>query len=222
MSGRSVKKSKGTGTLGKLLPSGRPNLQLGPGHLKVLGWVLLILAALTLLGLSGISSGAALDWWASALRRLFGWGAYPVAIGLGLAGLRLVWPKLDEWVSLGPGSLVGLELLLLVVLVASHAPLVLREGADEAFRAAQDGRAGGYVGWALSLPLMEGLGALAGSAVLLAVLIAALALLIPLSRAGALDWIRRQARWLASVFRRSRQAPQEELLVSQPAEIPWW
>jgi S-DNA-T family DNA segregation ATPase FtsK/SpoIIIE len=222
MSRRRTRKSKGTSTLGQLLQGWKPSLQLGPGQLKVLGWVLLILTALTLLGLSGISSGAALDRWASALRRLFGWGAYPLTIGVGLAGLRLVWPKLDEWVSLGSGSVVGLELLLLIILVASHAPLVLRDGADEAFQAAQDGRAGGYVGWALAVPLMEGLGALVGSAVLLAVLIAALALLIPLSRASVLAWVQRQARPVASLFSRSRQAPQVEPVVSEPAEVPWW
>ena len=65
----------------------RAEWQLGSVRRDVVGVVLLIVAALTVLGLSRISSGAALSWWAAALRRMFGWGAFPVTISLAFLGL---------------------------------------------------------------------------------------------------------------------------------------
>ena len=116
----------------------------------------LMVAALTILGLSDISSGKVLDWWARIWRQLFGWGGYLISLTLGLLGLRLIWQELSDRVPLGPSTLIGLELLVLIALLVSHAPLVLRQGADEALLAAEQGRAGGLVGWALAMLLIEG------------------------------------------------------------------
>lgn len=197
-------------------------LGLGPMQREAIGLILLIVAALTVFGLSDVSSGAVLDWWAMALRRLFGWGAYPLALGVALLGLWLLWEGLRDRVPLGPARIIGLELLLLVFLVASHAPLVLRQGADEAFLTAEQGRLGGWVGWALAVLLVEGLGAPIGSLVLLAALASGLYLILPVSWNELREWGYRQSRALAAVFNRWWTARQGRPVAPEPAEVPWW
>lgn len=201
-------------------PSWRPGQF--PIQREVIGLVLLILAALTILGLSDFSSGAVLDWWATAVRRLFGWWAYPVSLSMGLLGLWLLWRDLSERVTIGPARTIGLELLILVLLTASHAPLVLRLGVDESWVAANQGRGGGYVGWALATLLMEGVGPLIGSLVLVAVLLTVLYLMLPLSWEDLRDWAYRQSRLVAAAFSRWQTATQGTPVTPEPAEIPWW
>lgn len=222
MAKRQAQKRKPKASLWQKLQAWRPQWRLGPVRRDVVGLLLLVLAALTALGLSRISSGAVLSWWAMALRRVFGWGAYPVTLGLGIWGLALLWPDLrDRW-PLGTATVVGLELLLVVVLVASHAPLVLRSGADEAFLIAEEGRGGGYVGWALGALLMETLGSLVGSLVLLAALALALILVLPMSWFDVRAWGYRQSRLIAAAFQRWQTSRQGTPVAPEPEEPPWW
>jgi S-DNA-T family DNA segregation ATPase FtsK/SpoIIIE len=196
--------------------------ELGPLQREIIGLGLFLLAALTLLGLLGISSGAFLEWWATVLRQIFGWGAYLVTLGVGLVGLRMLWRDLRETLPTGPAALIGLELLLVVLLAASHAPLVLRTGADEAFLAAEQGRAGGYVGWALAVLLIEGLGSLITALTLLAALLAGLYLLFSMSWHDLQEWGERQARSVVAAFSRWRTTRQGTPVMPEPAEVPWW
>jgi DNA segregation ATPase FtsK/SpoIIIE, S-DNA-T family len=187
-----------------------------------IGFLLLAVAVLTVLGLSGISSGVILAGWAGLVRRLFGWGAYLLSVGVGFAGLCLIWHDLIDRLSLGPHVWVGAELLLLVLLVGAHAPRVLRSGSDLALEAARAGQGGGLVGWALATPLMEALGATIGSLVLLVGLGVALILLLPISwrdLTGQLHW---QARRLAATWGRWRTAGQGSPVLPVTAEPPWW
>jgi DNA segregation ATPase FtsK/SpoIIIE, S-DNA-T family len=196
--------------------------QLGPMQRDLIGLGLLILAVLTLLGLSNISSGALLNWWSLTLRRVFGWGVYPVVLGFALAGLALIWEDLGEWIPLSPAPVVGLELLLLVLLVASHAPLVIRLGADEAYLIAEQGEGGGYIGWALATVLVEGLGSLVGAVVLLLLLMVALYLLLSLSWADLWDWAKHGARKGMAAFSRWRLSRQGEAVTPELEQVPWW
>jgi S-DNA-T family DNA segregation ATPase FtsK/SpoIIIE len=184
--------------------------------------LLLILAALTVLGLSDISSGAVLNWWARSLSRLVGWGAYPVALSLGVWGLWLLWRELHERFKVGPLRVIGFEMLFLALLVASHAPLVLRDGADAAFLVAEQGQSGGYVGWALAVLLMEGLGAVIGSLVLLVAAIAGLYLLLSVKWEDVSVWGQHQWRLLVAAVSRWWTARQGAPVVPEPAEAPWW
>jgi hypothetical protein len=179
------------------------------------------LAVLTLLGLLGISTGSVLGWWATLLRRLFGWSAFLVALALLGLGIWLLWQSLRERFPITPASVIGAELLLLVIPTASHMPLVLNQGAEEALLAAQQGMAGGYVGWALSVLLVEVLGAMVGGFVLLLGLIGGLLLLLPVSWAEIQDW--------AQAGRAGH--PRHQLLVDgppgtpvapEPPDVPWW
>jgi S-DNA-T family DNA segregation ATPase FtsK/SpoIIIE len=225
--GTRSRRSRGTKkqpSLWQRLRDWRPSWQpkLGPVQREVVGFVLLILAALTVLGLSDVSSGAILDWWATFLRRLFGWWAFPVVFAVGLLGLWLLWRDLNQRISFSPGQVIGLELLFLVLLTASHAPLVLRTDADAASLAANQGRGGGYIGWALALLLLEGLGPLVGSLLLLVILLIILYLILSLSWEEVRDWGYRQSRLVAAAFSRWRTASQGTPVVVEPAEVPWW
>ena len=185
------KRTKGQPSIWQRLLEWRPNLQfrLGPRQREIAGFFLLILAAATILGLSNISSGAILDWWETVLRRLFGWWALPLAVAVALMGLWLLWRELRERMPVGPSRVIGLELLFLILLTASHAPLVIRMGANGAWTMADQGRGGGIVGWALSVLLLEGLGPLVGSFVLMALLLVVLFALLGLTWAEVRDWL---------------------------------
>ena len=196
--------------------------KLGQTQRQILGLVLFLLAVVTFLGLLGISTGSILGWWVRTTSQVFGWVAFPVALLLAIVGLRLAWPAFHERVPLPPGTVVAMELLLLVVLVASHAPLVISMGANEAGLAAHEGRGGGYVGWALAVLLMEGLGAIVGSLVLVVLFLIFLYLILSLSWADIEDWVRHQARLVSAAFGRWQAARQGKPVVPDVEEVPWW
>ncbi len=189
---------------------------------QIAGLVLLLLSIVTFLGLLGVSTGSVLGWWIKAMRQTFGWVAYPLSVGAAAVGLRLLWREFYERMVLRPAMWVGLELLLLVLLVASHAPVVLRVGVDEAWLAAQQGRGGGYVGWALAVLLVKGLGPVVGSLVLLLVLVVALSLFLSLSWWDLREWGWRQVRVVAAAFSRWQLARQGTPVTPEQPEVPWW
>jgi len=218
------KRTKKQPSIWQRLQEWRPSwhLQLGPRQREAAGFFLLILAAATILGLSNVSSGALLDWWEMVLRRLFGWWAFPLAISVGVLGLWLLWRELRERVPLGVPRVIGLELLFLVLLTASHAPLVLRMGADGAWLMADQGRGGGYVGWALAVLLLEGLGPLVGSLVLMTLLLVVLFALLSLTWEELRDWMEVQSRVVVAAVSRWRAARQGTPVVPEPEEVLWW
>jgi len=173
------------------------NLRLPRVRREAVGALLLIAGALTVLGLSDVSSGPVLDWWAMTVRRLVGWWAYPTALATVFVGLWLLW-------------------------TASHAPLVLRLGVDGAWLSAVQGEGGGYVGWVLAVLLIEGLGPLVSSALMLLLLLVTLYLLLSLSWADIKNWAQRQSRRLAAAYGRLQVALRGTPVVPQPEEPPWW
>ncbi|MGD9315266.1 MAG: DNA translocase FtsK 4TM domain-containing protein [Anaerolineae bacterium] len=229
MSRKRTKKAKKQSALGQKLQSLRSwrpwqnwQFKLGRGQRQIIGLVLVLLAVVTFLGLVGVSTGSVLGWWISAVSQLFGWMAYPLSLALGVAGLRLVWQDLYERLPLPPSTLVALETLVLVILIASHAPLVIRLGPDESTLVAQEGRGGGYIGWALAVLLMEGLGPIVGSVVLLALLMASLLLLLSVSWEDMKDWSWRQIRTVAAAYGRWRSTRQGTPVAPELEEEPWW
>jgi len=98
----------------------------------------------------------------------------------------------------------------------------VRKGPDEAWLAAKQGQGGGYVGWALAVLLMEGLGPVVGSLVLLALLLVALFLLLSLSLQDLEEWGRRYARVVAAAVGRWQTIRQGTPVVPEAAEVPWW
>ena len=66
------------------------NANLKPFQREILGLLVLALAVITILGLFSVTSGVLSDWWTRLLRRVFGLGAYLVAVGLAVAGIFLL------------------------------------------------------------------------------------------------------------------------------------
>jgi len=197
---------------------------------EALGVALVIVAAITLLGLLHISDGQILNWWATAWRRLFGWVAYPLVLTVGCLGLWLAWDRLRQRLSITPSMVIGLELLFLVILAASHLPLVLRQGSEEALLAAGAGQAGGYVGYALAVGLADSLGVVVSAALLLATFLFGLYLLFSLAWADVVEpalravryWGRRLGRRIVAVFGRWQMSRQGEPVTPELPETPWW
>jgi S-DNA-T family DNA segregation ATPase FtsK/SpoIIIE len=229
MSRQRSKKGKKQPTRGQKLQSLRDwrpwqnwRLKLGEGQRQLIGLGLLLLSVVTFLGLVGVSTGSVLGWWIKAVRQMFGWMAYPLSLAVSVAGLRLLWREMYESLPLPPSSLVALEALVLVILVASHAPLVIRLGPDESAVVAQQGRGGGYVGWALAVLLMEGLGPIVGSVVLLALLMVSLFLLLSVSWEDIQDWGWHQIRTGVAAYGRWRATRQGTPVAPAPEEELWW
>lgn len=125
-----------------------------PWRIEIAGLLLFLLALITLLALLGISRWEPLLWWTGLLRQLAGWGAYPLALSMGVAGLHIVLRRVERPYTVKPSQIIGFELLLLAALPLSHQLL----GAD--LNAAYLGQGGGLIGWALSGPLRDFLGPL--------------------------------------------------------------
>ena len=151
--------------------------RLDPRQREILGLLLLALGVLTLLSLFNVTPGTVSGWWAGFLRRLFGWGAYPVALALGAGGVILLAHNLQPGSIIGWKMVIGLELVFLASLALVHLlfpnlnPLQL----------AHDGGGGGYVGWAISSVLNQFLGLVMAFLILLATAIAGLVLTFDLS-----------------------------------------
>ena len=127
---------------------------LKPFQREILGLLLLALGVLTFLALLSATSGALSRWWARLLRLLFGWGAYPVALGLGALGLFLLLGNLELGPEVRWETVVGLEAALLAVLGLLH----LLAFSEDPLRLAEKGGGGGYIGWAISSLLIGALG----------------------------------------------------------------
>ncbi len=221
---RTGRKTKGTlkrrlrSWMGQAIRALKP----GPVRAEIPGFIFLLVAVLTAFGLSDISSGTVLDWWAGLLRQWMGWGAYLALVGLAGAGLRLVWSDLRDWLPIGPAAVVALELLLLVGLAASHALWVIESGADQALTVARAGRAGGYVGWTLAVLLFNGLGVAPAWGVL-ALLVGVALYLLGRPWWGILGaWGSRQARLLSGRIDRWWVERQGTVVLPAPSQTPWW
>jgi len=136
----------------------RPRLSLD-AQLDILGYALVGVALLTLLGLLSAQRGALLGPWVGLLSRTFGWGVYLVPFFIGAVGLYLVLRRFGERIPRPePEQVVGVLLLFIAVLITVHFPTAWISGLT-AQEAAAAGYGGGYVGAGLGALLVNGLGA---------------------------------------------------------------
>jgi S-DNA-T family DNA segregation ATPase FtsK/SpoIIIE len=180
---------------------------LSPLKRELVGFGLLVLAVITLLSLLSITSGAVSDSWAALLCQLFGWGAIPVALGVGWLGVLLLWGSLRDETEplLRWDVIIGIELVFVAGLSLFH----LLVGGDEALSTAQAGAGGGIVGWAISSMLANATGRLGAGAILALLFLAGVGLLMGFSSAAPPSW-------LASIrsLRSAQGVPGEEILGS--------
>lgn len=133
------------------------NLHFGRFARDAIGVILLAVAALTLLGLLGVSKGVALAFVTDNLLYWFGWGSYLVSISIGLVGLAILrWER--ETFSFGRFISIELALLLTLSLLAA----VNGNSLDRATA----GMDGGRIGWGLTFLLWRLIGNVWGTLIL--------------------------------------------------------
>jgi S-DNA-T family DNA segregation ATPase FtsK/SpoIIIE len=154
------------------------NANLKPFQREIIGLLVLALAVITILGLFSITSGVLSDWWTELLRRIFGLGAYLVAVGLAAAGISLLLSNLEQGPKADWKTIIGLE----VIFVAGLALVHLLSFSQDPLRLAESGGGGGFVGWAVSNLLIEALGWPTALLILLAILSLGIAMTFNLSQ----------------------------------------
>jgi S-DNA-T family DNA segregation ATPase FtsK/SpoIIIE len=109
----------------------------------LLAILLLVVSALSLLGLTGLTSGALTEWWVGLLRTWFGWGVWPVALSLGWVGALILLHNLGRLPPLRWGRIIAAEVALFALLGLFN----LIAGGMLAL--ALEGQGGGLIGWGL-------------------------------------------------------------------------
>jgi len=144
---------------------------------QILALIIVALGVITLLALFRVTTGRWADVWIHLLRYWLGWGAYPVAVAIFLAGLLWLQHHLDRPVKWRWRPFVGAELVLFSLLALTHA----LAGRADPWALVEDGWGGGLVGWAVSIVLSTYLGWLAAVLILLALLVLGLGLTFDLT-----------------------------------------
>jgi len=180
---------------------------------EILGLLLLALGVLTLLSLFNITPGTVSGWWAGFLRRLFGWGAYPVALALGAGGVILLTHNLQPGSRIGWKMVTGLELVFLASLALMH----LLSPNPDPLQLARDGGGGGYVGWAIGSVLSQFLGLVTTFLILLATATAGLILAFDLSLSQIQQGLTSAWKAALSFYRRLRPPAVTKPQKSRPA-----
>jgi len=151
--------------------------------------LVIALGIATIAVLAGAQFGTPGEVWARILRQAVGWGSWIVGLSFVAGGLHVILRRTGRSRPINALQIIGFEITFVAALALTH----LGSASDDAtalFLAA-GGRGGGYVGWALSAPLVEGFGALLAWLVLAAVLAFGIALLFQVSRQDVQDWFLR-------------------------------
>jgi len=115
--------------------------------LDILGWVLIVVATLTILSMLSAQQGILTQWWISLLSQIFGWGRYVVPIFLGSFGLWLVLRHFgDKIPTLDPEQIVGVILGFFVTLTTMHFVVVLIWPQVDLYALGRRGVGGGLTG----------------------------------------------------------------------------
>lgn len=159
--------------------------ELIPWRREILGLLIFLAAMLTFLALLGLTASGLLEPWTTFLRRLAGWGIYPLVLIIAGLGLYLLLSRLELPYHVKPGQVIGLELLLLAVLALLH--LAVGGG----LMGALAGRGGGLIGWALSDPLVEFLGPFLTALFIFVLFSSGLVLLLRITWRLTIEWLNR-------------------------------
>ncbi len=121
---------------------------------QILALLVVALGLITLLALFRVTTGRWADAWIDLLRYWLGWGAYPAAIAILLAGLLWLQHYLDQPLKWRWRPFVGAELTLFSLLALTHTIV----GQDDPWELVESGWGGGLTGWAVSVILSTYLG----------------------------------------------------------------
>jgi S-DNA-T family DNA segregation ATPase FtsK/SpoIIIE len=171
------------------------------------GLVMVGIAAITVLSLLSSNHGALTADWLRLLRQAFGWGAYVLPIGLGIAGFWLFLRGFGRSIPVPLETVVGATLLFFGGLGLLHFP------ATDPQAVANSGGGGGYVGMWISGALIRGLGDLGAILILLTTLAIGFIALFSISMASV-------TRRLAALWQRVMDWYHERAARSRDGYIP--
>jgi len=150
---------------------------------EIFSLLLMAIGAITLLNLLSVShaQGLLVDNWSMLLRRMFGWGSFFVALAMIAVGGMLLLRNVEALRTIPRLRIAGGLLLFLSVLGMLHFFY------PDPLPVAEQGRGGGYIGWAISAALYNTLGDIGAFLVLLLVALAGALLVVSLSPAQMRD-----------------------------------
>ena len=153
--------------------------------MDILGVVLALVGLLTILSFFSASHGGLSGGWTSILAKVFGWGMYLLPLGLIVLGAWLVARNVDRLPALNLERIVGILLLFIGLLVALHG---LSGPSQDAFKQADQGQGGGYLGALLLVGLVTAIGG-PGTVILVAAwMLVALAMTLDISLQEMFRW----------------------------------
>ncbi len=202
---KAARKGKGKGKKQRPQRAPEPRLRLSRDtQLDILGYSLLIVAALTLLALFSAQRGALLGFWVQLLGRAFGWGVYFVPLFMGAVGLYLVLRRFgDRAPRPEPEQVAGTLVLFLAFLVTAHfLGLWITRLPPQAL--ADRGYGGGHLGRYLATYLVEGMGGTGTGLVLMVAWMLGIFFILGVSPA---EMVRAGAAWLQQQRERRPSPP---------------
>ncbi|NLF00047.1 MAG: DNA translocase FtsK [Anaerolineales bacterium] len=129
---------------------------------QILALVVIALGLITFLALIEVTNGRWADAWGGLLRRLLGWGAYPVSVMITLGGMLWLQHLLDRPVKWRWRPVVGMELVFFSLLGLTH----IIAGRQDPWALMEAGWGGGLIGWAISTVLTKYIGWIGGIVIL--------------------------------------------------------
>lgn len=158
-----------------------------PWQYEILGLSLLACGAITFLSLTNLPLGSFATGYGELLRRIFGWGSWVIAFTFGFAGLHIALDKIERPWRLQTAQVIGFEISFAASLALTH--LTSASNADKALAWASAGKGGGYIGWALSFPLADGIGLLLAWFILTIVWFVGLGFMLQITRHDVQNWL---------------------------------
>ncbi len=162
---------------------------------QILALLIITLGVITQLAVFRVTTGRWADAWIGLLRYWLGWGVYPVAVAILLAGMLWLQHHLDRPVNWRWRPFVGAEMVFFSLLALTHTLV----GQADPWALVEDGWGGGLVGWAVSVLFSMYLGWPATALIMLVLLVFGLGLTFDLTSADV--------KRVAGGVMRSRRSP---------------
>ena len=170
---------------------------------SILAILVMALGLITLSGLFRVTTGRWVEAWVGLLRYWLGWGAYPVAVAILLAGLLWMAHQLDRPLKWRWRPFVGAELVFFGLLALTHTIA----GRSDPWELVEAGWGGGLTGWAISVTLSTYLGWPATALIMLALAALGLGLTFDVTSADVKQAAGVVWEVLASQAKRRRRSP---------------
>ncbi len=157
-----------------------------PLQQEIAGLILAALGAASLVALTGIAGGDIGRSWTRAVQQLLGWGSWVVSLTVVLVGVHMALRSIGRPWRITVGQVIGFEIVFAASLAITHLASATEEQAALSLAAA--GKGGGYIGWALSMPIVEGLGRMVAWMALATAWLVGAGLMLRVSHTDVQEW----------------------------------